>query len=167
MKLRPEILMHPNIPKPLHGMAPRAILGADWWDIERKKAYASTDFHCAACGVHKNEAEYHRWLEAHELYAFNYPKGRMTFKEIVPLCHACHNFIHSGRMRALVNKGEMDKAKMILILARGEKLLKDSKLKRPKPPTKVAAWDQWRLILNGQEYKGKFKSFQEWMDFYK
>ena len=131
MKLRPEILLHPNIPKPLHGVNPRSIMGQEWWDVQRRIAYASTEYHCAACGVHKSEAEYHQWLEAHELYEFDYPKGRLTMIEIVPLCHACHNFIHSGRMTALVDKGEMEESKRKAILKRGNNIFKDAKLKRP------------------------------------
>lgn len=164
MKTRPEILLHPNIPKPLHGVNPRSIKGKEWWDIERQKAYASTDYHCLACGVYKSEADYHQWLEAHELYDYDYKKGRLTFIELVPLCHCCHNYIHSGRMQALVDKGEMEFDKMVFIRKRGDKIVKDNKLKRPKPPTKCAEWSKWRLIFDGKEYAPKFKNYAEWLN---
>jgi hypothetical protein len=154
----------PQIPKPMHGVAPRAIMGQAWWDIQRQAAYYSTDYRCAACGVPKRKAKYHSWLEAHELYEMDYPNGRMIFKELVPLCHACHNFIHSGRMNMLVDKGEMDERKMNEILWHGKAIIKVAGLKKPKPPTECAEWSKWRLVFNGQEYKPKFKNFGAWAD---
>ena len=68
-----ELLFCPNTPKPLHGMSPRSILGDEWWDKERIKAYRKFFNHCQACGTHKSDALYHRWLEAHEVYHFDYP----------------------------------------------------------------------------------------------
>lgn len=37
--LRPELLLHNNIPKPMHGVAPRVVLGQKWWDRERRECY--------------------------------------------------------------------------------------------------------------------------------
>lgn len=125
---RPELLTHPNIPKPLHGLAPREILGREWWDQERRKAYAKHGHHCWACGIHKQDARYHRWLEAHESYDINYLAGRMEMTEIVALCHSCHNFIHTGRMTALWQRGLFDTRKATHILQHGFKILKTAGL---------------------------------------
>lgn len=159
---RLEILLHPNIPKPLHGLNPRTIKGQEWWDEVRKEAYYKADYCCQACGVSKWDAAYHKWLECHELYEIDYAKGRMVFKELVALCHSCHNYIHSGRMRMLVDKGEWSEEKMNDILNRGDKLIKEAKLKRPKPPNQIAPWGEWVLIFDGVEYPAKYKSLDEW-----
>lgn len=39
MKLKPEILCQPNVPTPLHGMAPRVVFGESWWNMKRQAAY--------------------------------------------------------------------------------------------------------------------------------
>lgn len=165
-KLRPEILLHPNIPKPLHGTSPRTILGDDWWDAQRKQAYANSGNRCVACGVHKSEAKYHKWVEAHELYDINYKKGLMTFREIVALCHSCHCYIHSGRMAMMVQEGTMEESMMNDIIRHGNRILKAAGLKHPSDPQFAADWEDWRLVLYGKKYKGKFDTYYDWYDHY-
>lgn len=125
----PELLTHPNIPKPLHGINPRTIMGQSWWDKTRKEAYAKYNQHCWACGIHKSKAKYRRWLEAHEGYNIDYKTGTVTINEIVALCNACHNFIHSGRLYALTEKGETPINKSLSILKRGLDILEPLLLK--------------------------------------
>ncbi len=161
---RPEILLQNNTVKALHRVVPRTILGTEWWDTTRQAAYASTDFHCVACGVHKSEAIEHRWLEGHEVYRINYRLGRMTYLETVPLCHYCHNFIHDGRLLALHHRGEIPKDKYDTVMAYGRFVLKEAKL-RKKPPYRgpMALWDDWRLILFDKEYPPIFHTYKEWL----
>lgn len=162
---RPEILLQNNTVKPLHRVVPRTILGKEWWDATREEAYASTDYHCIACGVHKREAKWHQWLEGHEVYTINYRAGRMTYVETVPLCHGCHNFIHDGRLRALLDRDEIEQEKYDAIMAHGRFVLKEAGLrKRPRPhmgPT--AKWEDWRLVLFGKEYPPVFTNYKEWL----
>lgn len=165
---RPVLLLHPNIPKPLHGLAPRELLGREWWDRERKAAYKRSHYTCAACGVPKEEARYHQWLEAHEIYDINYPLGRSVFIETVALCHSCHNFIHSGRMQILRDKNDpsMPRKKFLDIIHRGNALLVKAGLRKNPYIGKSAPWHKWRLVINGTEYKPKFKSFKSWAKHY-
>ena len=60
----PWLFHLPNIPLPLHGLAPRVIKGQKWWSDTKKEAKAKLNQHCWACGVHKYDALSHRWLEA-------------------------------------------------------------------------------------------------------
>lgn len=122
--IRPELLLHPNIPKALHGVNPRSILGQKWWNEVRQKAYRKHDYHCYACGVHKTEAKYHQWLEAHEVYDINYATGKVEMTEIVALCHSCHNYIHDYRLYILNVNGQIDLKKYISILSHGERIIK-------------------------------------------
>lgn len=105
MKTRPELLLHPTIPPPLHGLAPREVLGRSWWDVVRREAYEKYDDHCHACGTHISKALYHRTsspskfksLEAHEAYNIDYDTCTVNLEEIVALCHCCHNYIQLHR----------------------------------------------------------------------
>ena len=184
--LKPEILCHPHIPKPLHGVNPREIKGQNWWDEARQKAYKSTDYHCVACGVAKSEAKKHKWLEAHEFWNIDYNTGICEVKSIEPLCHYCHNFIHSGRLSMIVGK-EKSKQEVIDILEHGFKVLAENDLKAfyftvdfakrigaktfgvekyiPNVNQKLK-WADFKLIFEGNEYFSKFKSQSEWQSFY-
>lgn len=180
--LHPEILMHPNIPKPLHEVNPRNIMGKEAWDVVRKQAYASTDYRCIACGVHKENAKGPKWLEAHEFYKIDYEVGRVEIEKIIPLCHYCHNFIHSGRLY-MVMGDEKTEEEVIEILEHGLKILSDNQLAAfpftlqlaesldvdtlgvlpdIRPDGETPAWGDWRLVWNGKEYPPKYKTYEEW-----
>lgn len=179
MKTKPELLQHPNIPKPLHGVTPRLILGKDWWNKMRKKSYASTNYHCLACGIHSSKAKYRKRLEAHESYNIDYENGILKMESIVPLCHSCHGFIHSGRLYATLT--DKNKKKACDILTHGLSILKkhdldafpgtievanelnvDHECNAYELPKKQAEWKQWKLLLNGKEYHSHFKNLKDW-----
>ena len=184
--LKPEILTHPNIPKPLHGVAPREIMGKIWWDNERNRAYESTGYRCIACGVHKSEAIGPKWLEAHEYWDINYQTGICIIKGIYPLCHYCHNFIHSSRLKSICGK-QKTREEVVAILEHGFGILSKNKLKcfygtyhlarnleaetfnvepyesEVNPRLK---WGDFKLIWEGKEYGSTFKNFEEWQRYY-
>lgn len=167
--VRPDILCHPNIPKPMHGISPREIMGKQWWNEQRVKIYTLNNQCCFACGVHKYNAKDKKWLEAHEVYDINYTKGLMIFKEIVALCHYCHNFIHNGRLEVLKDKGQITESFYNKVIKHGRDIIKNNglvnKYKRRHPnDSDCATWEKWRMVFNGIRYKPKFKSFEEWMN---
>lgn len=123
IKTYPWLLFHPNIPKPLHGMAPRIFKGEGWWKQTKAKAKKQFNFHCWACGVHQNQSRYHQWLEAHECYSMDYSIGKVEYKGTSALCHSCHNYIHDGRMLKLFEKGEFSLNKYEGILVHGNAVL--------------------------------------------
>lgn len=173
-KRRPNILLCPNIPAPMHGLAPRVVLGQAWWNKTRREAYLSTNLRCQACGVHKYKAKSKQWLEGHELYLTDYRAGRLTYVETVPLCHYCHNFIHDGRMLALVRQGKMPQGKYISVIQHGNRVLADANLQRKTHAEReadiarkiqmgeMAEWDTWRLILFDKEYPPIYSTHEEW-----
>jgi hypothetical protein len=129
---------------------------------------------CAACGVYKFNALYRQWLEGHELYDVDYAAGTMTYMETVPLCHYCHNYIHDGRMLALVEKGEMSQAKYAAVIQHGDRVLTENGLVRLTRKErelmlarlhiegKMAPWKSWRMIVGGKKYGPKFKTPEHW-----
>ena len=186
----PALLTHPNIPKPLHSVNPRSIKGDAWWDVTRRASYAKHDFCCWACGVHKLKAEFHNWLEGHEYYEIDYPNGIVTLKEVVALCHACHNFIHSGRLWMMYQRGQIPREKIERILDRGFQILDNGIDLKPFPATVaiwlmlkgesredarelawlvgsddaivMAPWEKWHLLLDGKKHFSPFKDFEAW-----
>jgi hypothetical protein len=173
---RPEILLCPNIPKPLHGVAPRALLGTKWWNVTRKAAYAKTNYCCVACGVYKHEAKGPKWLEGHEVYKINYASGISKYLETVALCNYCHSYIHDGRLLAMLDQGKLDHARYAAILHHGDSVLAAAGLCRPSREERedefvdlllsgrIASWGQWRLLLEGKEYPPKYKTEAHWRE---
>lgn len=161
--VEPEILVCDSIPKPMHGVAPRVVFGQKWWDKTRRKAYKSTTFHCKACGVSKFNAKGRTWLEAHEVYEVDYLLGRMVYIKTVPLCHYCHSYIHSGRLLSCVESGEIKASKFVAVQQHGDSVLGMAGLRKPDSYSGPEAdWEDWRLVIDGREYKGIYKSFEHW-----
>jgi hypothetical protein len=161
---RPEVLLLPGIPAPLHGMPPRVLLGQEWWDKERHAAYASTDFHCIACGVKKYEAKRHQHLEGHELYDLDYARGRMAYVETVPLCHYCHSFIHRGRLSCLLEQGRVTEEEVQGIIKHAERVIKEAGFTWPPKvyDGPIAEWKRWQLVIYGRSYPTRFKNQEAW-----
>ena len=92
--LRPLIAM-PNIPKPLHGVAPRTLLGAATWNRMRKNCYAMANNTCEICG---DQPENLRHRHGHEVYEIDYEKGIARFVRVFCVCALDHlACIHTGR----------------------------------------------------------------------
>lgn len=165
---RPIILLHPNIPKPMHGQNPRTVMGKEWWDNSRKNAYKENNFCCFACGVHRSRAKYHNWLEGHESYKINYRTGKMILEEIVALCHSCHNFIHNGRLEHLVKKKQMSYEKYEDIINHGNEIIEQipSYIIPKRYEGFIAPWKEWHLEIDGEKFYSKFSNMKEWESYY-
>lgn len=161
---RPEVLLCPQIPKPMHGVSPRVVMGQPWWDSIRKAAYRSTDYHCIACRVEQAKAKELPLLEGHELYEIDYPRGRMIYRETVPLCHYCHNYIHKGRLEVLMIEKTIPRQKFDAVMAHGEQVILEARLTIPRPYQGPCAWwGDWRMVLNGQLYEPVYKTESDWI----
>lgn len=180
INMHPEILSSTNIPKPLHGLNPRSLMGKQQWDDARVKVYSGNDNKCAACGVHSSRARYKKGLEAHEIYNIDWQTGSVKLNLIVPLCHMCHMFIHSGFLASQLNKKIVSELKASSILRHGIKLLRQCKSPIYYPTAVLAEslminvkletfdvntdveWSDWQLDFNNTIYKSCFKDYDDW-----
>ena len=171
----PSILLHPQIPKPLHLLNPRTILGKGWWDKVRKEAYWRHGFRCHACSIPGDEAKYRAGLEGHEMFDIDYVSGKVEFIEVVALCYSCHNYIHKGRLSYLLDAGKISGELFSYVLTRGNEilslaglpfdanaqlltLLRDNNL--------LAGWKDYRMIINGVDHGQRFRSQEEWAEYW-
>ena len=158
----PYLLMHPNIPKPLHGMPPRTLKDRKWW--EKTKATAKAKFNaCWSCGVSPNQAKFRKWLEAHECFSIDFNTGATEYTGTAALCHYCHQFIHDGRLFILLQKGEISEQYYLSILAHGNSLLKDwlglktPFVKRPFQPNEPFCFHpNWLTVPKSKPLEWKF-----------
>jgi hypothetical protein len=161
---RPELLLHPLVPPPLHGLAPRTILGVKWWDEQRHQAMAKNFYKCWACNIPRTKARKYKWLEGHESYNIDWERGTATLVEIVSLCHFCHNYIHRGRLEMLLRYGKLNPDLYAAIIKHGDNIT--AGLKRPPSPKRIAPWAEWVLVINGKPYPSRFRSEDEWRLYY-
>lgn len=165
---RPELLLHPQIPKPLHKLNLRSIVGKAEWDRIRNAAYAQHSDCCWACGSLRRQigptGKRATDLFAHEHFEFDYPKGEGRIVEVVALCIDCSNYIHIGQIKMLVQRGELPESELERISQHGGEVLKAAGLE--KLPNSyfgpVASWSDWHILYQGQRYPTPYRDYNEW-----
>ena len=171
--LKPQVLGQPNIPKALHGINPRTIMGLTAWKRFSQIKRVNEPY-CHACGAENCI------LDLHEDYDICYSSLTMRIRDYVPLCKSCHSFIHSGLLRVLVAQRAVSKERAKQVLERGFELCKASNIKvfsgtiqlarelgmgdvmvkSWTPPMNSEGWGQWKLIYEDTEYLGL--TFEQW-----
>jgi len=178
--LRPEILRQSQLPKMLHTLNPRTILGQTWWNKTRQEAYATNGQCCWACGAYRGVMKGGRQqLEAHESYAIDYQAGQAALLEVQAICPTCHGFIHMGRTWSLWRKEEISTDRYVEIAYHGYCILASAgllpwdhtrELFEPdfiaSPEGRIAPWGQWRMVIGNVEYPPKFKNYEEWKEYH-
>ena len=106
------LLSMPNIPKALHKLAPLTLLGDKAWRELRSKCLKDAHYTCEACG----RALVPSYLDAHELYTYNYYDCVAVFERCVCLCKTCHASIHSGHILTRYMNHELSKAELLNII---------------------------------------------------
>ena len=159
MGLRPEILRHSQIPKALHGVSPRNIIGKYLWDTNRAKIIHEQEHVCKACGVHEKLTKYGKKLEIHEVYEINYQTGEVKFMEFVAICNFCHSFIHAGLLKIRHITGKISKKMYEEIMIHGINLLSQNAL-APDPYT-FLDWLYHTESLSNIEVQNRLTKYQK------
>lgn len=159
---RPELLACCPIPLPMHGTAPRIVMGRKWWREVRDAALQSTHYRCAACG------EASPRLDCHEVYDVDHLLGRMTYLETVPMCVECHAYCHPGYLDIQVREGVVSRQYQIHVKNRGDEILRVARVRRKQslPPDLIAEWSDWRLVVGDREFPPAVGSFAEHVERY-
>jgi hypothetical protein len=175
----PSLLLHPQIPMPLAGMAPKDLMGDKWWKAEKQKAYQKQEECCAACGIHRSLSKLEKRLEGHAIFRIDYADLRVEYLKTVLLCPACHSYIHKGVLQALVQKGQKDGLRLALVLDHGNNIIMENHLEdklseieeKMEKEVRIAInkgfkWNDWRMIIENKILKPRFKSFKSWFIHY-
>lgn len=128
------LLTMPNVPFPLHKLAPRTIMGDYEWGKVRKKCYADAGDVCEISGEKLGSKRGDRNLHAaHEVYAYDFASYTATFMRPICVSPLMHNFIHSGRAITCYRNHEKlwDKEYMLTIAEAGFKLISDWNKQHP------------------------------------
>lgn len=125
------LLTMPNVPRPLHGLPPRVIMGKTAWDFVRKNCYYRAGYKCEICG--EDFADIKPRYAAHELYSYDYEKQEGVFERCVAICAKSHDFIHSGRLITMYKNGNLmyPKAYVLEVVEKGFKLIHDYNVTHP------------------------------------
>lgn len=174
--LKPQLLGQANIPKPLHGINPRTIMGASKW-AKHRQVIVQNNPYCKGCGAANCI------LDLHEDYEIDYNNCIMKIRDYVPLCKSCHSFIHSGLLRVFISNKtvSVESAKNILTHGFGicstnnisvfigtvelaKQLNMPTSSIRSWTPKMQDNWTAWKLLYEGKEYQGM--SYQQWKSKY-
>ena len=149
-----EILTHTVLPKSIHGISPRKIMGDSEWNKIKKEKQKIADHHCMCCEEYVPHIP-GNYLECHEIYNINTEKKEFELQDIVCICKRCHEFIHLGRLQMLLKEGRISQEYYNDICNRGENLLKSNGLKRNNLPLNEINNPDWVLVYKNKKYKNK------------
>ena len=96
------LLTMPNIPRPLHELCPRNIMGEKAWEQYRLDCIKHAKYVCEICGRKLTYG-----AQSHELYTYSYLTGTAVFQRCVCLFGTCHAGMHSGLSVTQFKNGEI------------------------------------------------------------
>jgi len=111
------------------------------------------------------------------MYEYRWEEHTLVFQGTMALCHACHNFIHSGRMQKMLEIGKLSRRVYGLIVAHGKGVLGRAGLEpyNDYPESfladwragHAATWGKWKMVINGKEHYSPYKDLDEYEEAYR
>ena len=146
-----EVLTQTILPKSLHGINPRTIMGQAKWDKIKKAKLLEADHHCMACDEYVPHVA-GNYLECHEVYTIDLEKKEFQLADIVCLCKRCHEYIHRARLKRLVAEGVITQEYYDSVIERGNALLHANNLVKNDLPKNEINNPDWYLLYEGKKY---------------
>ena len=108
----------------VHEVEPREIMRGRDWNRLKKAAQERADHHCEICGryVSHSKAD-HDWINAHKAYEIDKENHLYKLVGVYGICRQCHDFIHLGRLNALLQAGHATNEYYDDVIDRAEHLL--------------------------------------------
>lgn len=159
--LRPLIAM-PNLPKPIHGLAPRTLLGTNTWNHMRRFCYSKADDTCEICG---DKPEDLKKRHAHEVYSIDYEKGEARFVRAFCVCSLDHlGCIHTGRAITLYRQGNPLYPKEFLLAGVEKSFRTIYEYNQDNPGTDLRAYVTFLDYLKEDELRGPVEELMKKYD---
>lgn len=165
MFVRPEILLQ-ELPKPLHTITPRFIMGGDKWSKAKRQAAASNNYCCWCCGVNINDTTPNR-LEGSPIIHTEFEWKIVYFRGVAAVCYKCNSFINLSSVRITEQKGLRESGFSQTIIHHGAALVNVlQKIENINNAYAINDFKNWRYNFDGVEYSSRFDSNDDYNAFF-
>jgi len=163
--LIPEILLQ-ELPKPLHGITPRFIMGGKMWNKKKNAAALKNNYCCWVCGVNVNDTEPKR-LEGAPVFFVVEETKRVIFRDVAALCKKCNSFLNLSILWKMEKRGLCKKELIEQIILHGDNFVDVvKKIENINVMFAVNDFKNWRYFFDGIEYYSRFDSLEEYNAFF-
>jgi hypothetical protein len=161
---KPELLLQ-ELPKPLHTITPRFILGNSEWKRLKQKASLDNNYCCWCCGVNVNDTTPQR-LEGAPIFHVEYEYKMVYFRGVAAVCYMCNQFLNLRKVIDSAVKHNNTET-LFQIRLHGDALVNVvDKLINIFNASQINDFQNWRYNFNGVEYFSPFKNVDEYNAFF-
>lgn len=165
MFVRPDILLQ-ELPKPLHTITPRFIMGGHKWNKAKRQAAANNNYCCWCCGVNINDTTPSR-LEGAPIIHIDYEFKIVYFRGVAAVCYNCNSFINLSGVKLSEEKGLRPVGFSQAIIQHGAALVNVlQKIENINTAYAINDFKNWRYNFDGVEYFSRFDNVFDYLAFF-